>query len=294
MVVTGTGKRDEERAVDIELAPQRIFALKDQVSADDARQKAMDRRATAIASGIGGLLQRPKPEDITLIASQRRVEPFWHVAGRARYVYERSHGYTVPPSSPEVRAVEFGGTTYDVVESKAGRGFQIQVTEHCREDVVDELYVDALTGQPSPDAASIRGGVAEEVQDPAALATEGTIVLSPEHRASFVVRQLLTRMMKPVHADTVQEEVLTLEHSDLYYRPIWAFEFHWAPKDKSGVLEVDALTGQIRQAASLTAHMTKLISREALFDIGADTVGLLVPGGSIAVKVARAALDRSY
>jgi hypothetical protein len=29
-----------------------------------------------------------------------------------------------------------------------------------------------------------------------------------------------------------------------------------------------------------------------LFDIGADTAGLIVPGGSIAVKVAKAALDK--
>lgn len=280
--------------MDIELAPQRIFALKDQVSADEARQRAMDRRGTAIATGIGGLLQRPKPEDITLIASQRRVEPFWHVKGHARYVYERTREYTVPPSSPEVRAVEFAGTTHDVVDAKGGRGFQIEVREHCREDVLDELFVDALTGQPSADGATIFKGPSEEVDAPASLATDGTIVLAPEHRASFVMRQLLGRMLKPVHADVVQEEVLTLEASDLYYRPIWAFEFHWAPKDKSGVLEFDALTGQIRQAASLTAHMTKLVSREALFDIGADTIGLLVPGGSIAVKVARAALDRSY
>jgi hypothetical protein len=37
-----------------------------------------------------------------------------------------------------------------------------------------------------------------------------------------------------------------------------------------------------------------MVSRDALFDIGADTVGLLVPGGSIAVKLARVALDRNY
>ena len=92
-----------------------------------------------------------------------------------------------------------------------------------------------------------------EVDGPAALATDGTIVLAPEHRASFVVRQLLGRMLKPVQADVVVEEVLTLEASDLYYRPIWAFEFHWAPKDKTGVLEIDGLTGQVHQAASLTS-----------------------------------------
>jgi hypothetical protein len=280
--------------VDIELAPQRIFALQDQLSAEEVRVKAMDRRSTAISSGIGGLLQRPKADDIALLASQRRVEPFWHVAGRARYVYERTREYTVPPSSPEVRAIEFGGTKYDIVDGKGGRGFKLEVREHCREDIQDELFVDALTGQTYADGAAIRGGPSKEVDGPAALATDGTIVLAPEHRASFVVRQLLGRMLKPVQADVVLEEVLTLEASDLYYRPIWAFEFHWAPKDKTGVLEIDGLTGQVRQAASLTSHMTKLISRDALFDIGADTIGLLVPGGSLAVKVARAAIDRSY
>ena len=280
--------------MDIELAPQRIFALKDQLSAEEVRVKAMDRRATAISSGIGGLLQRPKTDDIALLASQRRVEPFWHVAGRARYVYERTREYTVPPSSPEVRAVEFGGTKYEIVDGKGNRGFKLEVREHCREDIQDELFVDALTGQTFADGAAIRGGPSAEVDGPAALATDGTIVLAPEHRASFVVRQLLGRMLKPVQADVVLEEVLTLEASDLYYRPIWAFEFHWAPKDKTGVLEIDGLTGQVHQAASLTSHMTKLISRDALFDIGADTISLLVPGGGLAVKVARAAIDRSY
>ena len=139
------GREEEERAVDIELAPQRIFALKDKLSAEEVRVRAMDRRATAISSGIGGLLQRPKPDDIALLASQRRVEPFWHVAGKARYVYERTREYTVPPSSPEVRTVEFGGTTYEVADGKGGKGFRLEVKEHCREDIADELFVDALT-----------------------------------------------------------------------------------------------------------------------------------------------------
>jgi hypothetical protein len=37
-----------------------------------------------------------------------------------------------------------------------------------------------------------------------------------------------------------------------------------------------------------------MMNRDALFDIGADTVGLLVPGGSIAVKVAKLAIDQSH
>jgi len=35
-----------------------------------------------------------------------------------------------------------------------------------------------------------------------------------------------------------------------------------------------------------------MLTRDVLFDVGADTVGLLIPGGSIAVRLAQAAIDR--
>ena len=125
-------------------------------------------------------------------------------------------------------------------------------------------------------------------------AADDTIVVPPEQRASFVVRQLLAEMLKPVQADRILEESLTLETIDLCYRPICAFEFHWRSKDKRGVVEIDAATGAFRQGGSFLPQLGRVITRDALFDIGADTIGLLVPGGSIAVKVARAALDKSY
>ena len=98
-------------------------------------------------------------------------------------------------------------------------------------------------------------------------------------------------MMKPVQADSITEESMTIQHIDLYYHPWWAFEFHWKPKDKTGVVELDAVTGEMRQGQALASRVSKMMNRDALFDIGADTVGLLVPGGSIAVKVARLAID---
>ena len=44
----------------------------------------------AFGSGLGGLLRRPKPDDIELVNSQHRLEPFWHAGGRALYVYDRA------------------------------------------------------------------------------------------------------------------------------------------------------------------------------------------------------------
>jgi hypothetical protein len=255
----------------------------------------MDRRTNAFGGGFGALLQRPKADDIVLLDSQRRLEPFWHVSCRARYVYDRSRDYVVPASGSEVREVTVHGETYAVAEAgRTARAFTIPAIEHCRDEFAHEVHVDAVTGAPVADGPAVITGPRTDVVDPATLAADGTVVVAPEHRASYVIRQLLSEMLKPVQADQVEEESLTLERTDLYYRPTWAFEFHWKPKDRRGVIELDAITGELRQANALLPQLTRIVSRDALFDIGADTVGLLVPGGSIAVKVARAALDKGY
>ncbi len=279
--------------MDIQLGNQRLLVLSERLSFEDIRQRAMDRRAQAIASGIGGLLQRPKTDDITHIATQRRLEPFWHVACHSLYVYERTRPYAVQASALEVQAVTVLGQTFNVVaQGGPARTFTLPVLELCREESTRETFSDGVTGAPVPDGAVMISGPSTEVADPTTLSADGTVAVPPEHHASFVVRKLLSEMLKPVQADSVQEESLVLEKTDLYYRPVYAFEFHWVPKDKRGVLEIDGITGQMRQAQNLTTSLKGMVSRETLFDLGVDTAGLLIPGGNIAIKVARAAIDQ--
>ena len=103
--------------MDIQLGSERIFALEDRLGAEEVRQRAMDRRSHAFGSGLGSLLQRPKADDIELLGSQRRLEPFWHVACRGTYVYERTRDYAVKASAPEVRQVTILGSNYPVAET---------------------------------------------------------------------------------------------------------------------------------------------------------------------------------
>lgn len=279
--------------MDIALADQHIFILDDRIAADDIQQRAMDRRTGAFGSGLGSLLQRPKADDIEFVNSQRRLEPFWHVGGRALYVYDRAREYTVPASGPEVREVTLHGEVFPVTATAGRAAFVLPTIEHCRDEFREEIYVDGVSGAPVTDATTILSGPRQEVTDLGNAAENNTIVVPPTQHASSLVRQLLASMLKPVQADTITEESMTLEHIDLYYRPWWAFEFHWRPKDKRGVVEIDAVTGQIRQGQALMAKVQRMVSRDTLFDIGADTVSLLVPGGGIAVKVAKLAIDKS-
>lgn len=275
--------------MDIQLADQHIYRLDDRLTPDEIRQRAMDRRTGAFGSGLENLFSRPKADDIELVESQRRLEPFWHVGCSAVYVYDRSHDYVVPASGAQVQAVTVHGEDHPV----AGGSFTVSTVEHSREEYRQALFLDGVSGTAVADAPSLISSTRHEVTDLEVLASEADIVVPPEQRASFVVRQLLTGMLKPLQADVVHEESITFEQIDLYYRPWWAFEFHWKVKDKKGVVELDAVTGELRNSQALMARLSRTVTRDSLFDIGADTVSLLVPGGGIAVKVAKMAIDHN-
>jgi hypothetical protein len=273
--------------MDIQLAEQKIFALSEKITVEQARLRAMDKRTSLFTSGVNVLLQRVKPEEVELLAMQKRWEPFWHVICATRQVYDRTRKFSVPVSGPEVQSLTLQETDYPAVN----RSIAFTAVEHCREENRQQMFFEGVTGE-AQELANLIGNARSEVSDLADLtARDGAIVVPPEIRASFVMRQALQTMLKPVQADVIFEEVVTIEAIDLYYRPILAFEFRWKTKDKTAVAEFDGVTGEMRNAKSLRQQMNLPISRDALFDIGADTFGMIVPGGNIAVKLVKVAID---
>ena len=115
----------------------------------------------------------------------------------------------------------------------------VSLMEHCTDDIRDEVFVDGQSGVAVTNGAALIAGPRIEVMDPGTLGEDETIVVPPEQRASAIVRQLLAKMLRPLQADTVHEESLAMDHIELFYRPIVAFEFHLPAKDRRGVVEVD-------------------------------------------------------
>ncbi len=274
--------------MDIQLAEQRIFALTEKLSAEQARARAMDRRTNVFMSGLGSFLQRPKSEEIELLATQKRFEPFWHAVCALRQVYDRTRKFSVPVTGAEVQSITLDGTDYPV----DNRSFTISAVEHCRDEDRQQIFLDGQSGEKIDLAALIDGPKFEVTDLTSFTGHEAAIVVPPEIRASYVVRQALQPMMKPLQADIVFEEGVNIEAIDLYYRPIYAFEFRWKPKDRTAVAEFDGVTGEMRNAKALRPSLSINITRDALFDIGADTIGMILPGANIAVKLAKVALDQ--
>jgi hypothetical protein len=276
--------------MDITVAEEQVFRLLPALNMDQAREKAWDKKSTVFGGGLSALISRPKAEEVQITYSECRYEPFWHVACHVRYVYDRTRSYTIPVSAPEVQRVTIEGMEYSV--SAKPRQFTISGIEHCAEDISTEVTFDAVRGQERDWKGYLRFGK-EAVPELAQFAPEGCIVVPPEVRASTVVRQVFGSLFRPIQADTIHEERMDIEAVDMYFRPVYAFEYKWETKGKTAVAEFDGLTGEM-STGGVTLHqqVKSVLTRDLLFDVGADAVSLLVPGGGIAVKVAKAMVDR--
>lgn len=273
--------------MDITLASERLFRLIPKVSLEVARAKVEEKKVSLIAGTLGSLLSRPNPADIALVAEQQRWEPFWHLMIHLRTVYERHRDYQVVIAGNEVKQVTLFGQTLPVESGKV----QFTGLEHC---VEEDRLTRTLTGAGAPmsEGARLVDLPSTELTDPAAFQADGWVANSPEVSAGAIIRQVLAEVIKPVKAEVIHEERLTIETVGLYFRPIFAFEYHWTTKGKRAVVQCDGLTGELKLGGSnLGTQIRKMLSRDVLFDISADAVGTVIPLGGVVVKLTKAAID---
>ena len=293
--------------MELRLPQTHVYTLSPSIDFESAKQQAFDKRGGVVAGGLGGLLSRPKLDDVELVYDEVRLEPFWHIACTVRYVFERSRTFSVPVTSAEVRSVTLLGQDFDVAAqppqqppagqpallqqisqqiglSGVARSLSIPGVEHCVDENRQERYLDAVNGQALQLGADYALRDKTEVRELSELAT-GVLVVPPQLSAAKVAKSVLSAMAKQIQADKILEERTTIEALDLLFRPIYAFEFAWKLKNKTGVAEFDAVTGSMANGKALHTRGDKPITRDLLFDINADTATSLMPVAAGNVKL---------
>ena len=280
--------------MEITLAQERAFQLLPHVRGDQARALAEERKVSLVAGTFGSLFTRPKPDEIQLTYAEHRLEPLWRLSGQMRTVYDRQRPYTLTAAGTEVKQLTLLGQTLPVESrEKGGPVVTLMAVEHCEEDQRFDRIFDSQ-GAQRPEWSRYLTFAAEEIPDLVAFQPEGVIVVAPETRAAAVTRQVMAEVVRPIKAQVIHEERVTLDAIDLYFRPSYAFEYHWAAKGKRVVIECDGLTGEIRTGgATFQDQFRKVMNREVLFDISAEAVGAVIPGGGIAIRLAKAVVDRN-
>lgn len=276
--------------MEINLGAEQIIELPTAFSLEQIQEKALAKRIDAFGQ-MAKFVQRPKLEDIEITTTQKRLEPFWFACATARYVYDRKATYRVPVAA-EAQAVTINGIEHPVTGDKT-RVFSLDGLERCVEETTQSLMLDTVGGKDVKYEKYL-AFPKNVVTDIAALEQNGTLVVAPEVRSSFVVRKLASMLMKTFQADKIIEEKIDVSEITLYYRPIFAVEFFWKAKDKKQVVEFDGLTGEAKaESGEIKKKMVSVLENDALFDIGADAVGTVFPGVNVAIKLGRLAARKA-
>jgi len=270
----------------IDVAKQKILLLKDQVTRDAAEKKAWEKKTNAFdaLSKVTGFFSRPKDEDFELTYSEHRYQPFWHVSANARYVYDRNANYQITVSGKEVRSVTLLNADYQETNGH----IHVPVVEHCVQEEHEEVFVDGVSGKNTPELAEYVKKSSKEVKGKIEkLVEKDAILVPPTARVSAIMRDALAKMIKGIQADKILEEHVEVTTVNLFYHPIYAFQYHWKSKGKDGIVEIDGITGNVSAGSRIfSEYLGKVLDTDFLFDIGADAAGMFIPGGSIAVKAA--------
>ncbi len=277
--------------MDVTIAEQKAYVLNDQLTDQAAREKAIEKKGDVFGT-VAKFLQRPKTEEIQITDSEKRYEPFWYVMAKATYIYERMQKYRIVTPDPAIRKVTIASQEYAPQKEKDGMGLSLTGLEHCEDIFERQIYLDGVTSEKKDFSAYLKFP-ATEITDLSTFAPDHATVVAPQVRIAQVVRELMQSMMKAVQADKIHQEKVEITAVGLYFHPIYAYEYHWTTKGRKHVIEFDGLTGTMRaEGQALHTTIKKVIDNDLLFDLSSEALNLVVPGGAIAIKLARAAAQR--
>lgn len=271
--------------VHIDPAATRILLFEEVYPARAAQEQAEKSKLDAFGT-LARLnpLNRPKHDTVLLSKWELRYEPFWHVAARREVDFTHEANYSVQISNPHAQRVEVAGRSFEIIAPGSKPRIELPMQEICHRKIETQLYQDGLKRQVKP--ATLQKYVEKyKAVEQEQLGQEGAIEpkLSSAAAMQIALSQLAT---EAIDASALHEERYTFEKLFLYYRPVFAFEYAWNSNGKVGVIEIDGLTGDVVSSGEwFRDKIDRVMTRDMLFDLGAEVASAAIPAGGIAVKV---------
>jgi hypothetical protein len=262
---------------------ERLLLIDDILGWDKARQVAADHKVKAMGM-FSQLLFRPKPDDIAIVYEEKRYQAFWHIIGTLFLDYKRKTRHKVPVETM-VKTITIEGIEYTAHQTD--HAFEIEGIEHCQKEQREELLVDAQTEKPGDFARYMRCS-SKQIENMDILTQDGAQIAYMQAKASFLIRQVLNKLVRPYKADEILEERIAIDELNLYFYPLYTFEYAWTNKDKKVLVEFDGVTGEVRKGQKISDKLLKSFSYDDMFDFAKEIAGF-VPGGGLAMMTGRKA-----
>lgn len=264
----------------------KIFVFDDVYPLNAAAEQASKKKLNAF--GMAAKLnpfKRPKDETVLLAKKVKRYEPFWHISTNRAVDFSREINYPVEIGNTYATKVLINGNDFPIAEKSGKRAINIAAVEYCHRkidylDNIDGLGRELKKGMLNNFLSKYKVQECESVQLDEAIPLKVPVT-------SLLQRINQTLSSEAINAHEIQHDFITIEKAHLYYRPVFAFEFSWTTENKVGVIEVDGLTGEVIEDGQWFQEtmQQKILTRDMLFLASAEIAGVIIPGGSFAVKV---------
>src|SRR4030067_583548 len=183
--------------MDIYLSPEQAYHFVPRFTIKVAHDRVEQKKTSLVAGAVSSLLSRPNPDDIHMVSTENRLEPYGVIAASARTLYDRNRSYNVTVSGPEVQRVTIFGQDLPVdTKTKEGAGITLNSVEHCLEERRTTRAFDGLSGEKL-DPGKYQSFAKTVIVDLENFSPAGTLVVPPQVRAQAVVRQVLAEGIKP-------------------------------------------------------------------------------------------------
>lgn len=245
----------------------KIFVFEQVHSFEAAQKKAEDKKVNAFGMMAKlNILNRPKASTVQLTQMEQRLEPFWHIEAHKTVDYDHESVYQVNIPNPYVHSVEIEGETFEVARDRNEASVNVSALEKCYRKIYYNKTIDGLNRYIESDAflrysEKFKFHEVKEVS-----ATDNMIQpLLPQLAAiQHVCNELNSH---PIDAHVMHKNVITFDKVHLFLVPVYAFEFAWEAGGKTGVIEVNGLTGEIKEDGQwFKEKIEQLFTREALIE----------------------------
>lgn len=230
-------------------------------------------------------LKRPKEDTVQLSRKESRLEPYWHIEAIKSVDYDCQITYQIPIHNPYVQSIQIDDDTYEVARNKDKAKVEVAALESCHRKIYYNQLIDGLNRSIKPEVFASYGEK-YKFQELAEVG-ENHNVIEPILPQQAAIQQACAALnSEAVNAHNVHQDTIVFDKIHLFLVPVFAFEFVWGTADKTGVIEVNGLTGEIVEDGEwYKDKIGQLLTREMLVDISADLAGELIPGSGIAIKV---------
>jgi hypothetical protein len=255
-------------AIPTTIADPRCFVLLPVLDKSQAYTQAGEHKGRVFTFDPKQVLRtlgRKRAPGIEAELLERRLVPFWHVRCRSHFDYTRMKDYTIAANDRDAVSITIQGNDHQGnpiemiyrVDQTGRSGGQVKLTgiERCITERNAEQWIDSYTRTEDWVAKQLEEHqkimrestklkprpVSDLGEFGANLRIDGeqlfrddvkTIVVPPLETADNVVRRALQQVMVSIEAATIYDWALEVMTIDLYFRPLYVFQFE--RRDESG------------------------------------------------------------